>query len=110
MHELVLCRNRASSYLYDRVTSNHIVGYGAPAKVTTFCHVFNLGNNEIKYIKNPYYEGEVMMYPKWFLEKYFNKPTIHYTPPPPTTTLIKYKPMPHDTKELPLSMRWFNGP
>ena len=27
-----------------------IVGYGAPAKVTTFCHVFNIGNNEIKYI------------------------------------------------------------
>jgi len=27
-----------------------IVGYGAPAKVTTFCHVFNLGNKEIKYI------------------------------------------------------------
>ena len=28
---------------------------------------------QTKYIKNPYYEGEVMMYPKWFLEKYFNK-------------------------------------
>jgi len=27
-----------------------IVGYGAPAKVTTFCHVFNIGNKEIKYI------------------------------------------------------------
>jgi len=25
-----------------------------------------------KTIKNPYYEGEVMMYPKNFLEKYFN--------------------------------------
>ena len=27
-----------------------IIGYGAPAKVTTFCHVFNLGSKEIKYI------------------------------------------------------------
>ncbi len=27
-----------------------ILGYGAPAKVTTFCHVFNLGSKEIKYI------------------------------------------------------------
>ncbi len=27
-----------------------IVGYGAPAKVTTFCHVFNIGNKDIKYI------------------------------------------------------------
>lgn len=26
-----------------------------------------------KYISNPYYEGEIMMYPKWFLEKYFNE-------------------------------------
>ena len=25
-----------------------------------------------KTIKNPYYEGEVMMYPQIFLEKYFN--------------------------------------
>jgi hypothetical protein len=27
-----------------------IVGYGAPAKVTTFCHVFDIGIKEIKYI------------------------------------------------------------
>ncbi len=27
-----------------------IVGYGAPAKVTTFCHVFNLGKKNIKLI------------------------------------------------------------
>ena len=26
------------------------IGYGAPAKVTTFCHVFDLGNKEIQYI------------------------------------------------------------
>ena len=26
------------------------VGYGAPAKVTTFCHVFELGRKEIKFI------------------------------------------------------------
>ena len=26
-----------------------------------------------KYISNPYYEGEIMMYPKNFLEEYFNK-------------------------------------
>jgi len=26
------------------------IGYGAPAKVTTFCHVFNLGNKDIKFI------------------------------------------------------------
>ena len=26
-----------------------------------------------KYISNPYYEGEIMMYPKNFLEEYFNE-------------------------------------
>ena len=26
-----------------------------------------------KYVKNPVYEGEIMMYPKNFLEEYFNK-------------------------------------
>ena len=26
------------------------IGYGAPAKVTTFCHVFEIGNDEIKFI------------------------------------------------------------
>ena len=26
------------------------IGYGAPAKVTTFCHVFNLSKKDIKYI------------------------------------------------------------
>jgi len=24
-----------------------------------------------KHVSNPYYEGEVMMYPKWFLDGYF---------------------------------------
>jgi hypothetical protein len=62
-----------------------------------------------------YFGHEVGMFVKQYKskplgQKYFNKPTIQYTPPPPTTTLIKYKPMPHDMKELPLSMRWFNGP
>jgi Ran GTPase-activating protein (RanGAP) involved in mRNA processing and transport len=26
-----------------------------------------------KYVKNPAYEGEIMMYPKNFLEEYFNE-------------------------------------
>ena len=32
-----------------------IVGYGAPAKVTTFCHVFNLGKKDIKLIADDNY-------------------------------------------------------
>ncbi len=32
-----------------------IVGYGAPAKVTTFCHVFNLGKKSISFITDDNY-------------------------------------------------------
>ena len=27
-----------------------IIGYGAPAKLTTFCHLLNIGSNDIDYI------------------------------------------------------------
>ncbi len=36
--------------LINKNKNKFIVGYGAPAKVTTFCHVFNLGKREIRFI------------------------------------------------------------
>jgi hypothetical protein len=62
-----------------------------------------------------YFGHEVGMFVKQYKSKplspkYFNKPTIKYTPPPKPTNLIKHKPRPHDMKELPLFMRWFNWP
>ena len=30
-------------------------------------------SHDTRYVKNPAYEGEVYLYPKSFLEKYFNK-------------------------------------
>ena len=43
-------------------------------------------------------------------QRYFNKPIIHYKIPPPANNLIKYKPYPHNLKNLPLSMRGYTPP
>ena len=44
-------KKKINSLINKNLNKNKIiVGYGAPAKVTTFCHVFNLGKKEIKFI------------------------------------------------------------
>ena len=42
--------------------------------------------------------------------RYFNKPTIKYTPPAMSKTTMKYKPNPDTIKQIPISMRWYNQP
>ena len=44
-------KKKINSLINKNLNKNKIiVGYGAPAKVTTFCHVFNLSKKEIKFI------------------------------------------------------------
>jgi len=44
-------KNKIRNFINNKIKEGKIfIGYGAPAKVTTFCHVFNLGENEIKFI------------------------------------------------------------
>jgi len=44
-------KNKIKILIKKNIDNNKLfVGYGAPAKVTTFCHVFELGKKEINYI------------------------------------------------------------
>ena len=44
-------KNKISNLINNNIRKGKtFIGYGAPAKVTTFCHVLNLGNKEIKFI------------------------------------------------------------
>ena len=44
-------KNKITNFINNKMKEGKtFIGYGAPAKVTTFCHVFNLGENEIKFI------------------------------------------------------------
>ena len=44
-------KNKIQKIIKENIRKNKIfIGYGAPAKVTTFCHVFEIGRDEIKYI------------------------------------------------------------
>ena len=51
-HKRIKIQSKKINLLINKNLKNKkkIVGYGAPAKVTTFCHVFKLGNKQIKYI------------------------------------------------------------
>ena len=44
-------KKKINKIIEENIKKNKIfIGYGAPAKVTTFCHVFEIGKDEIKYI------------------------------------------------------------
>ena len=44
-------KNKIQKIISKNIRKDKIfIGYGAPAKVTTFCHVFEIGRDEIKYI------------------------------------------------------------
>ena len=44
-------KNKIQKIISKNIKKDKIfIGYGAPAKVTTFCHVFKIGRDEIKYI------------------------------------------------------------
>lgn len=72
-----------------------------PPKTGLFCHEIGLLINYST--KNPSTSKPLSL-------KYFNKPTIQYKPPIKSNNLIKYKPYPHDIKNLPLAMRGFKQP
>ncbi len=44
-------KNKIGILIKKNIKKNKVfIGYGAPAKVTTFCHVFDIGKKEIQYI------------------------------------------------------------
>tara|TARA_B100001121_G_C18631373_1_gene594549 strand:+ start:41 stop:1285 length:1245 start_codon:yes stop_codon:yes gene_type:complete len=44
-------KNKIQKIISENIRKDKMfIGYGAPAKVTTFCHVFEIGRDEIKYI------------------------------------------------------------
>lgn len=49
--KISLQKHRIGNLIKDNIKKDKVfIGYGAPAKVTTFCHVFEIGNDEIKFI------------------------------------------------------------
>ena len=49
--KIKLQKKKIKILINKNINNNKLfVGYGAPAKVTTFCHVFELGRKEIKFI------------------------------------------------------------
>ena len=47
----MLQKNKIQDLIRTNLKKNKIfIGYGAPAKVTTFCHVFEIKRNDIKFI------------------------------------------------------------
>ena len=49
--KIIIQKNKIQKMIKKNIKKNKIfVGYGAPAKVTTFCHVFGIGKKEIKFI------------------------------------------------------------
>ena len=49
--KISLQKHKIGNLIKDNIKKDKVfIGYGAPAKVTTFCHVFEIGNDEIKFI------------------------------------------------------------
>ncbi len=49
--KIIIQKNKIQKIIKKNIRKDKIfIGYGAPAKVTTFCHVFEIGKKEIKFI------------------------------------------------------------
>jgi hypothetical protein len=65
-----MSNNNEMLSLYDYL--GHAAGSDLGQKVAYQAAKENV-SHDTRYVKNPVYEGEVYLYPKSFLEKYFNK-------------------------------------
>ena len=59
--------------LYDYL--GYPAGSELGKQVATAAAILNI-KHETRYVSNKKYTGEIMLYPEYFLEEYFNKPSL----------------------------------